>query len=54
VRFLVEANDRLVSIRDVHACYVVPGIGHGNSNYEPQFVEHVQYFLTTQLADWSG
>ncbi len=62
-RFLVGANDSLVSIKDARACakcfpdgacYVVPGMGHGNSNYGPPFVQHVRYFLRTQLADWSG
>nr|WP_041233716.1 hypothetical protein [Cylindrospermum stagnale] len=61
VRFLVGANDPIVSIRDVQACaqsfpdgecYVVPGLGHGNRKWGPTFVDHVRYFLGTQLGDW--
>ncbi|BAY25692.1 hypothetical protein NIES2100_54980 [Calothrix sp. NIES-2100] len=61
VRFLVGANDPIVRIRDTRACaqkfpdgacYVVPGMGHGTRQWGPGFVDHVRYFLTTQLGDW--
>lgn len=61
VRFLVGAQDPIVSIKDARicaqkfpdgACYVVPGMGHGTRQWGPLFVEHVRYFLVTQLADW--
>ncbi|BAZ28111.1 hypothetical protein NIES4074_05420 [Cylindrospermum sp. NIES-4074] len=61
VRFLVGANDPIVSVRDAQICaqrfpdgecYVVPGLGHGNRNWGPTFVDHVRYFLGTQLGDW--
>lgn len=61
VRFLVGASDRIVNIKDARACarrfadgdcYVVPGMGHGTHNWGPSFVDHVRYFLTTQLGDW--
>lgn len=63
VRFLVGARDRMVSIRDARscaqqfpdgACYVVPGMGHGQTNNGRSFVDHVRYFLVTQLGDWQG
>lgn len=62
VRFLVGEGDRLVSIRDARscaqlfpdgACYVVPGMGHGQSKGR-SFVDHVRYFLATQLGDWQN
>ena len=61
VRFLVGASDRIVNIRDARACarrfldgdcYVVPGMGHGTHKWGPLFVDHVRYFLATQLSDW--
>ncbi len=61
VRFLVGDGDRLVSKADAlvcatqfpdGACYVVPGLGHGQSYYGPLFTDHVRYFLVTQLGDW--
>lgn len=61
VRFLVGANDPMVSIRDAQecakcfvdgACYVVPGMGHGTHKWGTSFVDHVRYFLVTQLDDW--
>jgi pimeloyl-ACP methyl ester carboxylesterase len=63
VRFLLGANDSMVSIRDARdcakkfpdgACYVVPGMGHGLTNYGRSFVDHTRYFLVTQLEDWRG
>ncbi|MBD2165948.1 alpha/beta hydrolase [Calothrix membranacea FACHB-236] len=63
VRFLVGANDPIVRIRDTHtcaekfpdgACYAVPGMGHGTRQWGPGFVDHVRYFLTTQLGDWQS
>jgi hypothetical protein len=63
VRFLVGARDHLVSVRDARlcaqqfsdgACYVVPGLGHGLTYRGPTFVDHVRYFLVTQLGDWRG
>jgi hypothetical protein len=59
--FLVGASDRIVNIRDARACagrfldgdcYVVPGMGHGTHKWGPLFVDHVRYFLATQLGDW--
>jgi len=32
--------------------YVVPGLGHGNHSFGPDFVEHVRHFIGTQLGDW--
>ncbi|MEA5514834.1 alpha/beta hydrolase [Nodularia sp. UHCC 0506] len=61
VRFLVGANDPIVSVRDAQecakcfgdgACYVVPGMGHGTNKWGSSFVDHVRYFLVTQLDDW--
>lgn len=61
VRFLIGANDPIVNVGDARACakrfadgdcYVVPGLGHGNSFGGKSFVDHVRYFLITQLADW--
>jgi hypothetical protein len=61
VRFLIGARDHLVNVRDARlcaqrfpdgACYVVPGLGHGCTNRGPTFVDHVRYFLVTQLGDW--
>ncbi|AFY44212.1 hypothetical protein Nos7107_3645 [Nostoc sp. PCC 7107] len=61
VRFLVGANDPIVSIKDTRACaqkfpdgayYVVPGMGHGTRQQGLAFVDHVRYFLATQLDDW--
>lgn len=61
VRFLVGNADPLVGVADACACaakfpdgdcYVVPGLRHGQSNYGPTFIDHVRYFLVTQLGDW--
>ncbi|MEA5549642.1 alpha/beta hydrolase [Anabaena cylindrica UHCC 0172] len=61
VRFLVGANDPIVNVKNAQACarcfpdgdcYVVPGLGHGNRQSGPTFVDHVRYFLGTQLGDW--
>jgi hypothetical protein len=61
VRFLVGDRDRLVNTSDAKACarqfpdgdcYVVPGMGHGTSNFGSSFTDHVRYFLVTQLGDW--
>jgi hypothetical protein len=61
VRFLIGANDPIVNIRDARACaqrfpdgscYLVPGMGHGTRQWGPLFVDHVRYFLSTQLGDW--
>jgi pimeloyl-ACP methyl ester carboxylesterase len=65
VRFLVGAKDPMVNVGDAQrcakrfpdgACYVVPGLGHGVTYYSSSssFVDHVRYFLITQLADWRG
>ncbi|AKG23467.1 alpha/beta fold hydrolase [Calothrix sp. 336/3] len=63
VRFLLGANDNLVNIRDARSCaadfpngecYVVPGMGHGKIQWGPKFVDHVRYFLVTQLGDWQN
>jgi hypothetical protein len=59
VRFLVGDADPLVRTADAvecarrfpdGACYVVPGLGHGGDG----FMDHVRYFLATQLGDWKG
>lgn len=34
------------------ACYVVPGLAHGVNKWGSSFVDHVRYFLATQLGDW--
>jgi pimeloyl-ACP methyl ester carboxylesterase len=61
VRFLVGREDHLVHPADAlacaqrfpdGACYVVPGMGHGQGSMGPSFVEHVRYFVGTQLGDW--
>ncbi len=61
VRFLVGANDSIVSVRDARrcaeqfpdgACYTVPGLAHGVNKWGCLFVDHVRYFLATQLGDW--
>lgn len=61
VRFLVGENDPLVKPAAAIACaklfpdgeaYVVPGLGHGNRSFGPDFVEHVRHFMGTQLGDW--
>lgn len=63
VRFLIGANDPIVSVKHTRACaqkfpdggfYVVPGMGHGTRQWGPDFVQHVRYFLVTQLGDWRG
>ncbi|MCF4967575.1 alpha/beta hydrolase [Nostoc sp. CMAA1605] len=63
VRFLIGANDPMVNIKDAQncaqkfpdgACYVVPGMGHGTRQWGATFVDHVRYFLVTQLADWQS
>ncbi|NET72837.1 MAG: alpha/beta hydrolase [Sphaerospermopsis sp. SIO1G2] len=60
-RFLVGAEDPLVNIKNAQncaksfpdgECYVVPGMGHGKQKFGPSFVDHVRYFLGTQLQDW--
>ncbi|KAF3888404.1 MULTISPECIES: alpha/beta hydrolase family protein [Nostocales] len=62
-RFLVGDCDRMVRVQDARACaqrfpdgacYVVPGLGHGYTNDGRTFVDHVRYFLMTQLEDWQG
>jgi hypothetical protein len=59
VRFLVGGDDRQVRPADAIACarrfpdgkcYVVPGLAHGGDG----FIDHVRYFLDTQLEDWAG
>jgi hypothetical protein len=61
VRFLVGQEDHVVHPADAlacarrfpdGACYVVPGMGHGQGSMGPSFVEHVRYFVSTQLGDW--
>ncbi|MFN6541075.1 MAG: alpha/beta hydrolase [Nostoc sp. EkiNYC01] len=61
VRFLLGANDPIVSVKDARACagrffdgdcYAVPGMGHGTHKWGGLFVDHVRYFLATQLGDW--
>lgn len=61
VRFLVGEVDPLVRPADAlgcatqfpdGACYIVPGLSHGQTRYGPLFVDHVRYFLATQLGDW--
>jgi hypothetical protein len=61
VRFLVGANDPIVNVKNAQVCaqsfpdgdcYVVPGLGHGNRQFGPTFVDHARYFLNTQLGDW--
>jgi hypothetical protein len=61
VRFLVGTNDIIVNTKDAKncakkfpdgECYIVPGMGHGSRQWGPKFVDHVRYFLTTQLGDW--
>lgn len=63
VRFLVGEIDPLVRQSDAQSCttrfpdgayYVVPGLGHGLTKSGPPFTDHVRYFLTTQLGDWSN
>ncbi|KAB8332420.1 alpha/beta hydrolase [Scytonema tolypothrichoides VB-61278] len=63
VRLLLGATDHIVNIGDARwcakqfpdgACYVVPGMGHGQTHNGKSFVDHVRYFLVTQLADWRG
>jgi len=57
-RFLVGAADPVVRPEDAGAvartfpdgeCYVVPGLDHGGDG----FVDHVRYYLGTQLGDWA-
>jgi hypothetical protein len=61
VRFLVGSNDPVVGSQDAKKCaqkfpdgecYVVPGMGHGTREWGLTFVDHVRYFLSTQLGDW--
>ncbi len=61
VRFLVGDRDPLVKIVNAQACaacfpdgvcYAVPGMGHGTRHFGPLFIDHVRYFLATQLGDW--
>jgi len=61
VRFLVGLQDPLVKSPDAiacarrfpnGACYTVPGLGHGLTQFGPSFVEHARYFVETQLSDW--
>ena len=58
VRFLLGGADPLVRTEDATACaarfpdgacYVVPGLEHGGDN----LAGHAQYFVATQLGDWS-
>jgi hypothetical protein len=60
-RFLIGAEDPIVKIKNAQncaklfpngECYVVPGMGHGNSKFGLKFTDHVRYFLSTQLGDW--
>lgn len=62
VRYLLGESDPLVSVacaKDLAASfpdgqvYVVPGLGHGKIHFGPGFDEHVRYYLSTQLADWT-
>jgi hypothetical protein len=61
VRFLIGKDDRLVRPADAQSCsrrfregdcFVVPGMRHGTVSFGRPFVEHVRYFLETQLDDW--
>lgn len=61
VRFLVGDADPVVRVYDAIECankfsdgdcYVVPGLAHGTSVEGPTFIEHVRYYLGTQLGDW--
>ncbi|MFM7405410.1 MAG: alpha/beta hydrolase [Cuspidothrix sp.] len=61
VRFLVGHNDLIVNTQDAKncaqkfpdgECYIVPGMGHGTRQWGPTFVDHVRYFIRTQLSDW--
>jgi hypothetical protein len=62
VRFLVGKEDKQVRPEDAIACasqfhdgecYVVPGLDHGEAaSTGPSFVEHVRYYVGTQLGDW--
>ena len=63
VHFLVGDADPVVRTEDALACashfkhgecYIVPGLGHGISVRGPSFIEHVRYYLATQLGDWRG
>lgn len=63
VRFLVGEKDALVRVEHARRCaarfpdgecYVVPALAHGHSLTGPTFVEHMQYFLGTQLGDWQS
>jgi pimeloyl-ACP methyl ester carboxylesterase len=56
-RFLAGVEDELVRPEDVTSvarelpdgkCYLVPAMGHGGDG----FVDHVRYFVATQLGDW--
>jgi hypothetical protein len=63
VRLLVGEDDNVVSPRDAEEtaevfpdgqAYPVPGLGHGTTEFGPTFVEHVRFFVETQLGDWRG
>ncbi len=63
VRFLVGDSDPVVRVDDARHCasrfsngdcYVVPGMTHGESLFGPSFIDHVRYYLVTQLSDWRG
>jgi pimeloyl-ACP methyl ester carboxylesterase len=56
-RFLAGLADALVRPEDVRnvaeelpdgECYLVPALGHGGDG----FIDHVRYFIATQLGDW--
>jgi alpha-beta hydrolase superfamily lysophospholipase len=60
-RFLLGRHDSLVRVEDGYQCagrfpdgegYAVDGLAHGTTIHGPSFVEHVRYFLDTQLSDW--
>ncbi|HVW02813.1 MAG TPA: hypothetical protein VHB77_20815 [Planctomycetaceae bacterium] len=61
VRFLVGDADPFVKVQDAIDCaahfpngasYVVPGLAHGVSVDGPTFMDHVRYYVSTQLGDW--
>lgn len=63
VRFLIGANDPIVSIKHTRTCaqkfpdsdfYVVPEMGHGTRQWGQNFIDRVGYFLVTQLRYWRG
>eukprot|EP01116_Phalansterium_solitarium_P007791 TRINITY_DN2070_c0_g1_i2.p2 TRINITY_DN2070_c0_g1~~TRINITY_DN2070_c0_g1_i2.p2 ORF type:complete len:197 (-),score=45.44 TRINITY_DN2070_c0_g1_i2:273-863(-) len=62
VRLLVGEDDPVVKYAQVQrlaaklpngAAYVVPGLTHGLAQAGgPDFVQHVRFFVTSQLGDW--